>query len=170
MLVDIDSVPPFYRNYVRLVTQGDVLEALKASGAHAQSVVSAIPEERAAFRYADGKWSIAEVLCHLMDGERIFGCRALRFARNDPAPLPGYDQDLYVPESNAAARSIARLAGDMARLRASTVDLFASFTPEMLARKGVANQVEVSVLALGCIIAGHERHHIRILQERYLAP
>lgn len=170
MLVDVDSVPPFYRNYVRLVTESDVLEALKASGAHAQSVVSAIPEEKAAFRYADGKWSIAEVLCHLMDGERIFGCRALRFARNDPAPLPGYDQDLYVPESNVAARSIARLAGEMARLRASTVDLFASFTPEMLARKGVANQVEVSVLALGCIIAGHERHHIRILQERYLAP
>ena len=118
MLVDVDSVPPFYRNYVRLVTESDVLEALKASGAHAQSVVSAIPEEKAAFRYADGKWSIAEVLCHLMDGERIFGCRALRFARNDPAPLPGYDQDLYVPESNVAARSIARLAGEMARLRA----------------------------------------------------
>lgn len=169
MLVDVESVPLFYRNYVRLVTENDVLEALKSSGKHAQEVVSGIPEDKAAFRYAQGKWSIAEVLCHLMDGERIFACRALRFARCDTAPLPGYDQDLYVPESNAAARSLGRLAEEMARLRASTVDLFASFTPEMLARRGTANQVEVSVLALGCIIAGHERHHIRILKERYLA-
>lgn len=170
MLLDIGSVPPFYRNYVRLVTESNVLAALKVSGARAQEIVCGIPDDQAAFRYADGKWSIAEVLCHLMDGERIFACRALRFARGDRTPLPGYDQDLYVPESNAASRSLGRLADEMARLRASTIDLFASITPEMLARKGVANEVEVSVLALGCIIAGHERHHIRILEERYLAP
>jgi len=170
MLLNIESVPSFYRNYIRQVPESDLLAALRASGNRAQELVASIPEDKGGFRYAEGKWSIREVLCHLLDGERVFAYRALRFARNDRTPLPGYEQDDYAPQANASARTLKRLAEEMARLRASTIDLFEGFTPEMLARRGVANQAEITVLAIGCIIAGHERHHIQVLKERYLNP
>jgi len=168
MRPELDTIPPYYRNYVALVPEGDPVEAMRASMERIQALVRRLPEDKAGHRYAEGKWSIREVLCHLMDGERVFACRALRFARGDRTPLPGYDQDLYAPQANAAARTLERLADEMLRLRASTVDLFKSFTPEMLARSGEANQNILTVLALGFIIAGHERHHLKVLEERYL--
>jgi len=168
MRPEINSIPSYYRNYVALATESEPVEALRASAERAQALVRSIPERNAGHRYAEGKWSIQEVLCHLMDGERVFAYRALRFARGDQTPLPGYDQDLYAPRANAASRSLERLAGEMTRLRASTMDLFEGFSPEMLARTGEANHNVLSVLALGFIIAGHERHHLRVLAERYL--
>jgi hypothetical protein len=164
----LESIPSYERNYVAMVTEGNLVEALRASMESVQALVRCLPEHRAGHRYAEGKWSIREVLCHLMDGERVFAYRALRFARGDRTPLPGYDQDLYAPQTNAVTRTLERLADEMARLRTSTIDLFESFTPEMLARSGEANQKVLSVLALGFIIAGHERHHLKVLQERYL--
>lgn len=168
MRPELESIPSFYRNYVALVAESNPVEALRASMERVQALVRCLPEHRAGHRYAEGKWSIREVLCHLMDGERVLACRALRFARGDRTPLPSYDQDLYAPQANAAARTIERLADEMARLRTCTIDLFESFTPEMLARSGEANQNVLSVLALGFIIAGHEHHHLKVLQERYL--
>ena len=132
------------------------------------TLARSIPEEKGEYRYAPEKWSIKELLCHMMDAERIFAYRALRFARNDSTPLEGFEENNYAPEANAHARSIRQLADEMENLRKSTIELFMSFTPVMLSRKGSANKTEISVLNLGYIIPGHETHHRLVLQERYL--
>jgi hypothetical protein len=131
-------------------------------------LVHSIPDNKADVAYAPGKWTVRELLCHIMDAERIFCYRALRFARNDKTPLSGFEENDYAPQANAAGRSLQKIASEMSHLRASTIDLFESFTPEMLTRKGSANKNEISVMAIGFIISGHETHHRKILQERYL--
>ena len=99
-----------------------------------------------------------------------FAYRALRFARNDKTPLAGWDEKDYAPHVNSTSRSLKKLADEMGHLRASTIDLFESFSPEMLTRKGIANNNEMTVAVLGFVIAGHETHHRKILTERYLTP
>jgi len=146
----------------------DLFDALRQSNKLTIEMVRAIPEDKGAYRYQPGKWSIKELLCHMMDAERIFAYRALRFARNDKTALSGFEENDYAPEANAHARTVAQLAEEMERLRHATIDLFASLTPAMLARTGTANKTEISVLNLGYIIAGHESHHRKILSERYL--
>jgi len=168
MLINLDSVPPFYKNYVKLVAETDVIQALRLSGARAQLLVHAIPEAKADYRYAEGKWTVREVLAHMIDAERIFAYRALRFARNDKTALAGWDENEYAPYLNASARTLKKLGDEMTHLRSTTVDLFESFNEEMLTRKGVANNNEMSVLVLGFVTAGHEAHHLRVLTERYL--
>lgn len=168
MLINLDSVPPFYKNYVKLIEETDVIQALRLSGARAQILIHSIPESKADYRYAEGKWTVREVLAHLIDAERIFAYRALRFARNDKTPLAGWDENQYAPFLNASGRPLKKLGDEMVHLRSSTVDLFESFTEEMLLRKGVANNNEMSVLVLGFVTAGHEAHHLKILTERYL--
>ena len=110
-----------------------------------------------------------ELLCHMIDTERIFAYRALRFSRNDKTPLSGFEENDYAPQANAQGRSLKKIADDMAHLRTSTIDLFETMTPDMLARKGTANKNEMSVVGLGFVIAGHETHHRQILVERYLS-
>lgn len=165
---DFTDVPVFYRGYVENVKDMDVLEALTQSSLVALNIFKSIPEEMGDFRYAEGKWSIKELLNHMLDAERIFAYRALRFSRNDRTPLPGFEENDYAPMANAHARSIARLSLEMERLRATTIDLYTSFTPEMLKREGSANNNKLSVLNLGYVIAGHETHHRKIIVERYL--
>ncbi|MBL7854903.1 MAG: DinB family protein [Cyclobacteriaceae bacterium] len=167
MLINLNFIPPFYKNYVKLVEESNVIQALRISGNRMVEWVHAWPEDKADFRYADDKWTVREVLCHTLDAERIFAYRALRFARNDKTPLSAFDENSYAPEANAGGRPLKKIAAEMVHLRSSTVDLFEGFTEEMLTRKGTANQNEVSVLALGFIIAGHEIHHRRVLTERY---
>ena len=104
----------------------------------------------------------------MLDAERIFSYRALRFARNDRTPLSGFDEKEYATQLNATGRSLKQIGDEMQHLRTSTVDMFESFTEEMLARKGTANNNELSVVALGIVIAGHETHHCKVLTERYL--
>lgn len=164
---DYSTLPAFYKSYVDRVAHVPVLEALRFSDEALTAALKPIPEERGTFRYATGKWSIKEVLCHLQDAERIFAYRALRFARNDSTELPGFDEVRYVPESNAHARSLRQLTKELQRLRITTLDLFASFTPDMLSRTGIANHNRVSVLNLGYIIAGHALHHLSVLKDRY---
>lgn len=166
---DIESLPQFYRRYVEHVKGYDLLEAFEISSSETVSLVRALPEDKGEFRYAPGKWTIKELLCHMLDTERILSYRALRFARNDKTPLHGFEENDYAPEANANNRSFASIADEMGRLRLTTIDLFTSFTEEMLKRKGLANNVEFSVLTLGYIISGHESHHRSILNERYLA-
>ena len=165
---DIQTVPQFYKNYVERVKNFDVIEALKYSGQETLTLVWSIAEEKGLYRYQPQKWSIKEVLCHMMDAERIFCYRALRFARKDTTPLAGFEEQDYAPQANAHGRTIQQLALEMGQLRLTTIDLFASFTPDMLQRKGAANNTEISVLNLGYIVAGHESHHREILSERYL--
>lgn len=166
---DLNTVPDFYKGYVEHVKNYDVLEALRISSKETLELMRTLPEEKGGYRYAPGKWSIKEVLCHTMDAERIMSYRALRFARNDKTPLPGFEENDYAPEANADSRSIKVIVDEMERLRLTTIDLFSSFTDEMLKRKGLANNVELSVINLGYIISGHESHHRSILRERYLS-
>jgi uncharacterized damage-inducible protein DinB len=165
---DFAMLPQFYTGYVKLVQEWEVIEALTRSAEEMYPFTKSIPESKGDFRYASGKWSVKELLCHVMDAERIFAYRALRFARMDETELPGFDEGSYAPRANAQSRTIAELAEEMRRLRATTIDLFRSFTPEMLKCAGKANGSLISVVNLGYVIAGHETHHRRILTDRYL--
>jgi len=165
---DLEQVPLFYKGYVENVKDLDVMVALTQSSKVALSLFRTIPEDMGEYRYAEGKWSIKELFNHMMDAERIFAYRALRFSRNDKTPLPGFEENDYAPLANAHARTLNQLIDEMDRLRATTIDLFASFTPEMLKREGIASSSKLSVLHLGYIIAGHETHHRKVISERYL--
>jgi uncharacterized damage-inducible protein DinB len=165
---DFESIPPFYWGYLENVKHLDVYEALRKSGEDAYKIILTVPEDKGALRYAEGKWSIKELLCHMMDVERIMAYRALRFARRDKTPLPGFEENDYAPNANADARTIVALAEEMKALRKSTLDLFNSFSPDMLQQTGTANKSNLSVLNLGYIIPGHETHHVNILKDRYL--
>ena len=145
-----------------------MLLALSQSNKVALQLFRSIPEDMGEYRYAEGKWSIKELLNHMMDAERIFAYRALRFSRNDKTPLSGFEENDYAPLANAHGRSVQQLCDEIERLRLSTIDLFSSFTPDMLKREGTANNSKLSVISLGYIIAGHETHHRKIISERYL--
>jgi uncharacterized damage-inducible protein DinB len=165
---DLTTLPEFYKKYVQHVQDMDMLEAIKHSGTLTAGLVLAIPENLGDYRYAPEKWSVKELLCHMLDAERIFAYRALRFARHDETPLAGFEENSYAPEANAHGRTLQQIVNEMKNLRASTLDLFGSFTPEMLQRRGTANNTTISVINIGYVIAGHETHHRNVLTERYL--
>jgi uncharacterized damage-inducible protein DinB len=165
---DFTTLPEFYKNYVAHVQDLNVLEALQSSISKTIELLQTVNEEMGECGYAPGKWTVKEVLCHMMDAERIFAYRALRFSRNDATPLSGFDENDYAPQANAHGRTIQQLMTEMKNLRATSIDLFTSMTPEMLQRKGTANNKIISVVNIGYIIAGHETHHRNILIERYL--
>lgn len=158
----------FYQGYIDRVLDQEMLESLASSHQQTQEVFATIDESKGGYRYAEGKWSVKEVISHMMDCERIMAYRALRFARKDGTPLAGFDEKTYAPNSNVDGQSIQSLSGSFQNLRASTIDLFESFSDEMLDLKGEANGSPATVLALGYIISGHELHHLSVLQERYL--
>jgi uncharacterized damage-inducible protein DinB len=164
----LEQVPQFYRGYVEHVKDMDVLEALQYASKLMSDLLRTIPETKGEYRYEQGKWTIKELLNHMQDAERIFAYRALRFSRNDKTPLPGFEEKDYAPEANAHSRTLKQLADELLAVRKSTIDLYSSFNDEMLNREGTANNNTFSVLNLGYIIAGHELHHRKVLQERYL--
>ena len=164
---EADEYAPDYERYVSQV-EGDVLETLERQGAQTLALLGGLSEDAAGSRYEPGKWSVKELVGHVIDGERVFAYRALRFARGDATPLPGFDQDPYVAAANSDARTLASLAEEFGHVRAATLALLRSLDPEAWARRGTANDAEVSVRALAYIIAGHEAHHVRVLRERYL--
>ncbi|HPH46244.1 MAG TPA: DinB family protein [Chryseolinea sp.] len=161
-------MPPFYMTYVKLVKDGDLLQTLNDSGKLTLQLIRSIPEPKGEFRYQPEKWSIKELLCHMIDAERIFAYRALRFSRNDKTPLSGFEEKDYALEANAHNRTIETIANEMEHVRLCSIDLYTSFSTEMLSRTGKANNTEISVLNLGYIISGHETHHRNVLLERYL--
>jgi len=163
-----DEYAPYYAKYVDLVPDGDIVTGLAEQIEDTLDLFRWLPEDRAATRYAPGKWSIKEVAGHLIDSERIFAYRALRFARGDRQPLAGFEQDQYIPAANFDARSMKDLADEFEHVRRSTILLFRSLDGEAWARRGIASEAEVSVLALAYIIAGHERHHMGVVRSRYL--
>jgi uncharacterized damage-inducible protein DinB len=168
MLLNLDTVPQFYKTYVKQIEETDVVQALRLSGFRMQLMIHSIPADKLDYRYAQEKWSVRELLCHVIDAERIFAYRALRFARNDKTALHSFDENSYAPQANADGRSLKKIADELTHLRASTVAMFEGFSTEMLTRKGIASNNEMSVHVLGFVIAGHETHHRRILTERYL--
>ncbi len=165
---EITEYQPYYGRYISLVPGRDLTQTLDAQLAQSLPMLSAIGGQKSLHRYAPAKWSIKEVLGHLIDAERIFTCRALRFARKDPTPLPGFDQDPYVAAANFDSRPWNDLIAEFEHVRRSTILFFRSLTPEDLLRSGTASEHAITVRALGYIIAGHELHHMGILRDRYL--
>lgn len=159
---------PFYEGYVSLVPDGDIVETLARGLEETLKMLRAVPEMKAGSRYADGKWSIKEVVGHMCDTERIFAYRALAVARGDRASLPGMNQDEYMSGANFDARTLADLTDEFEHLRRATVALFRHLDEAAWSRRGTANNSEVSVRALAYILAGHEAHHAQIIRNRYL--
>ena len=159
---------PFYEPYVQALGNVELMEMLEKQYQNFPQFLGSIPEEKLEHRYAEGKWSIAEVLVHILDAERVFQYRALRISRGDITPLPSFDQDKYVPQSNATGRSLESIIEEYKSVRMSTLTLFRSFPEKILHRKGTASNAIVSVGALGFLICGHQKHHRNVLRERYL--
>jgi uncharacterized damage-inducible protein DinB len=158
-----------YEKYIALVPSGDFLETLRDQRRDLEALLSKLSDEQAEFRYAPGKWSIKEVLGHIIDTERIFAYRLLRIARGDETPLAGFEQDGYIRNANFAARKLEDLLHEFSAVRESTICLVRSLDDAAWLRRGTASQKEVSVLALAFIIAGHDRHHRTMLENHYLA-
>ncbi|HEX7175041.1 MAG TPA: DinB family protein [Pyrinomonadaceae bacterium] len=163
-----DEYPADFEGYVSLVPEGDVLQTLARQIDDTLDILRAVSEERAASAYAPGKWTMKQLAGHLVDSERVFAYRALCIARGDTASLPGMDQNVYVEHGNFDARTLASLADELARVRATTLDLLSHLDEPAWLRRGTANDNEMSVRALAHIIAGHEVHHVKVLRERYL--
>ena len=158
-----------FATYINQVSsEYSLVEELEISLHRLIKFVQNIPLDKFDFRYAEGKWTIKDILQHLIDAERIFAYRALRFARNDQTPLASFEENDYVDEARATKRSIQDLLTELAVVRQATVSLFKSFSEEELLRKGIASNNPMSVRALGFVIIGHQNHHQRVFEERYL--
>ena len=160
---------PFYEPYIAALGDVDLIEMLKRQKENFPQFINSIPEDRWHYSYQDGKWTVAEILLHILDAERVFQYRALRFGRNDATDLPGFDQDAYVPFSGAENYTKSEAIEDYRAIRTATISLYEKFNEAALLRKGKANKAEMSVAALGFIICGHQRHHKLIIKERYLS-
>ncbi|MEL6864768.1 MAG: DinB family protein [Bacteroidota bacterium] len=159
---------PYYQGYINQVERDHFIHALQNQKASSEAFWLSIPEDRWEYAYAPDKWTIKEILLHIIDTERVFAYRALRISRNDLTPLPGFDQNDYALYSEANSRSVASLIDEYLAVRESSILLFSSMSEGALLRLGTANNAPCSPRALGFIIAGHENHHLRILRERYL--
>jgi hypothetical protein len=164
---DSSEYAPHYEKYVSLVKAGDIVGALETQRVQTIQLFAARSERDGNFRYAPDKWTVKEVLGHVNDAERIFAYRALRIARGDQTPLPGFEQDDYVRGGNFGDRTLAALAEEFAHIRNSSIALFRSLSRDAWTHRGVASKNEITVRALAFIIAGHELHHRLILEERY---
>jgi hypothetical protein len=163
-----DEYAPYYERYVARVPEGNLGDVLTSQIRETLRLLATIPDARAEYRYAPEKWSIKEVVGHLSDVERVMSYRALRVARGDATPLPGFDENAYVPAAAFGRRALGDLAEEFAAVRAATVALFRHLGDEALDRRGTANGKTISARALGYIIAGHELHHVELLRTRYL--
>jgi hypothetical protein len=158
----------YYGKYINQVEGNDLLDALEENAKSFSAFIKTISVEKLDYRYAEGKWTIKEIIVHLADAERIFAYRALRFARKDKTPLAGFEENNYVPESNTANQSAEQLLEEFNAVRKASIALYKSFTAEMSLRAGAANGNEISVRALGFIMVGHVVHHQQTIVERYL--
>ena len=158
----------YYGTYVHKVPDGEILDLLDQGIRRTLQVLGDLPIESETFSYAPGKWTLREVVGHMVDTERVFSYRALSIARQDPSPLPGMDQDPWVAHSNARSRSLASLLAEFEATRRSSIALFASFDEAMWPLRGEASGCEFSVRAFPYIVAGHEIHHLQVLEKRYL--
>jgi len=164
---EADEIPPHFVGYISKVTESDPVGVLTSQIDVTTGLLRGLSEPDALKRYAPGKWSVKEVVGHLVDTERIMAYRALRIARGDETPLPGFDEKTYVPPAKFDARPLADLIADFRTVRSATLGLFKSFDADAWRRRGTASGKAISVRALGYMIPGHERHHVEILKARY---
>ena len=158
----------YYQSYIDKCGDLDLLEGLKSNGVRVVAFLKQIQSSKHLYRYTDGKWTLKEVVQHIIDTERVFAYRALCISRKDFTHLPGFEQDDYVVNSNANAKSMSDLISEYEKVRAHTLCLFKSFSEEMFSLIGTANQSNISVRAIGFIILGHEKHHCDVIKHRYL--
>lgn len=162
-----DEYAPFYETYVSKVAADNALEALEQSLDEALLFFQELPEAKANHRYQPEKWSVKELLQHVIDTERIMAYRALCIARKDATELPGFDENAYVDALDMQQRELGELVEEYLSQRKASISLFKSFATDALSRKGIASKQPVSVRALAYIIAGHQNHHFQIVKERY---
>lgn len=165
---DLTRVPEYYHRYINQVPENDLMTSLHNQTGTFIKYLKKIPAEKVNYRYAKGKWSIKEVLQHIIDTERVFAYRALCIARSETAPLPSFDENLYADNSKAAKRDWKELIEEFKAVRQSTIYLLGSFDKKQLDATGIASGKSVYVLAVCYIIVGHVHHHVKVLQERYL--
>ena len=164
-----DEYASYYGNYIAQVSdEYTLMEELEISVHRLIKFVQDIPMDKYDYRYAEGKWTIKDILQHLIDAERIFAYRALRFARNDKTELPGFEENDYADIADGDKRSIMDLLTELAVVRQATLSLFKTFKEDEFLRGGIASNNNMSVRALGFVIIGHQNHHQKIFQERYL--
>ncbi len=164
---DPSTYPPYFFNYIKLVDENDVKEALANQTELAETFFNSVPEEKYDYKYAEGKWSIKEALQHIIDTERVFTYRSLAFSRKDINILPSFDDKSYAVNANGGQREWRDLVDEFLAVRKSTQLLFNSFSPEQLDSLGKASDYQMNANAMGYTIAGHLIHHINIIKERY---
>jgi hypothetical protein len=162
-----DESIPYYQGYIAKVPGENLGEQLTEQLQELEQLFETVTDRTALARYADGKWSVKEVIGHLSDTERIFSYRLLRIARGDPTPLPGYDENAYVPAADFDRRPLALLLAELRAIRLSTIAMMEGLPPESWTRRGVANGKPISARALAYIIVGHVTHHLGTLRDRY---
>mgnify|MGYP005811825511 CR=1 FL=1 len=168
MRPDLSRVGSWYHGYINLVKEDDLLEAFTRGSTGFLRFLDTIPTEKFDYRYAEEKWTIKEVLQHVIDAERVFSYRALRFSRKDSTPLPGFDENSFAANAEASRRTWADLVEEFTVTRRSSELLFRSFSEEQLEANGVSSNSPNYVRALGYILIGHALHHENIIRERYL--
>jgi hypothetical protein len=159
---------PYYERYVSLVADTDIIGTLGSQTTRLQDLLTGMFEEQGTYRYAEGKWSIKELIGHLIDGERMFAYRLFRISRGDETPIEGFEQDGYIENAHSDDRSFADLLQEFSLLRQSSMIYLKNMRPDDWSRVGTANNVKISARALVYIMAGHIEHHLAILKERYL--
>ncbi|MDP2471624.1 MAG: DinB family protein [Candidatus Palauibacterales bacterium] len=159
---------PYYQSFIDLVPDRPILEVLEEQRHELMGFLGSLDKATADYRYAPEKWSVKEVLGHVVDTERIFGARALCFARGEQKPLPPFEQDDYVRSAGFDHRALSSLTREFEAVRLSTESLFDGFDEEQWNRGGVANEVHMSVRAVAYIVVGHTAHHMAVIRERYL--
>ena len=164
----VNEYSEFNATYINALDDVNLFEELEISLHDFIKFVQNIPMDKFDYRYAEGKWTIKDIIQHIIDAERIFGYRALRISRNDKTPLPGFEENDYVENTNANGRSIQELLTEFSAVRHAHLLLFKSFSVEQLTRMGIASNHAISVRALGFLMVGHQKHHQKVFQERYL--
>lgn len=159
---------PYYNQYINNACDIDIVKGLKENLERNLSFYSNIPEEKHNYAYAEGKWTVKQVLLHIIDTERIFAYRALRIARDDKTPLAGFEQDDFVDNANTSKRSMENLLAEYESVRNASISLFESLNTVELKRVGVASNSPISVRAIGYILTGHENHHNQVIRQKYL--
>lgn len=158
----------FNATYISAIDEVSLVEGLENGLNQLVSFMQNIPIEKLEYRYAENKWTIKDIFLHLIDAERIFAYRALRIGRGDITPLPGFEENDYVPNAMANSRTLESLIAEFQFIRNSTLSLFKNFSNEQLLFLGTSSDNTISVRAIGFIISGHQNHHLRIIKERYL--
>ncbi|WP_308637979.1 DinB family protein [Paenibacillus silvisoli] len=163
-----DEYGAHFGTYIALAPDGDLQQHLLTARSQTAELFTSLTEEQAAYRYAEGKWSVKEVLGHIADTERVMSYRLLRIARGDQTPLPGFDENTFVAGASFDDRTVAELVEDYEAVRGATLSLLRGLSPGAFLRKGTASNTGITARALAYVIAGHELHHLNVVRERYL--